>query len=319
MKNIHGFTLLVSIVYVFFPRSSLYAETLPAPFPYTFSVASSGGMLFGAGEEIVYKTGDDYLSQLLWNMRPLFYLGTDLHFSRINPLERWGFTLGLSLKFGLPGETGVMEDRDWQSADHARLTNFSSHENHTRGAFILDAAAGVTVPFFSRLILGFYLGFSYMYFSWAAENGYYQYEDTQWTKTPLYGPAISYSQEWLVFFPGVSLTVPFLTRFSFSAGFAATSLLFCSAQDDHFQRQLRFQDTLTHRGLFLEPKASFTFSPRPKLDLTLSASYRYIRGLRGNSESLYTGQSASGAFEDSGNAGAGFTALDAGLSVKIRF
>ncbi|MDR2518507.1 MAG: omptin family outer membrane protease [Spirochaetaceae bacterium] len=318
MKNIHGFALLVSIVCLLFPPHAR-AENPPKPFPYTFSAASAGGILYGAGEEIVYKTGNTYLSQLLWDMKPLFYLGTDIGFSRSNPLEGPGVMLGLSMKFGLPGETGVMEDRDWQSGADNRLTNFSSHENKTQGAFIFDVTAGATLPVASRLVLGFYLGFSYMRFSWAAENGYYQYESTQWAEIPLYGPAISYSQTWFIFFPGVSLKAPFLKLFSCTLSFAATPLLFGFAEDDHFMRRLRFQDRLEHLGLFLEPEISFAVSPRPRLDIALSVSYRYLGYARGASRVQDTDPAGNGAYEDAGSAGAGFSALDAGLSVKIRF
>ena len=273
-------------------------------------------MLYGAGEEIVYKTPDTYLSQLLWDIKPLFYLGTDMGFSRVNPLAGWGVALGLSLKFGLPGEVGIMEDRDWQSDDHNHVTDFSSHENNIQGAVILDITAGVTLPIASRLVLGVYLGFSYMRFSWAAENGYYQYEDTRWAEIPIYGPVISYSQTWFIFFPGLSLSVPFLKLFSWEARFAITPLLFCFAEDDHFARQLRFRDRLEHQGLFLEPALSLTVSPRPNLDISLSVSYRYL-GARGYSEAQNA--TGNGSYVEAGNAGASFSALDAGLSVKIRF
>ncbi|MDR2483816.1 MAG: omptin family outer membrane protease [Treponema sp.] len=319
MKTISGFTFLVILLYIFLCSPNLPAES-PDSGPYTFSVAASGGFLYGQSEEIVYKApnSDACLSQLLWDMKPLWYAGTSFNFSQINPMEKLGFFMDLSLKFGIPSKTGTMEDRDWTAAD-GHLTNFSSHDNYTRGAFILDFSAGLSVPIVSKALINLYLGFSYMNFSWDAHDGYIEYEKDNWEKIPFYGPAISYSQEWRIFLLGIGLNIPF-KPFSIELSFqgSAGPFIYCADQDEHFSRNLQFRDYLSG-GVLLEPRGGFAFSLHPKAELSLHIGWRYISGARGITKERETGLSAGGTFVKSGEAGAGYSMLDTGLSVKVRF
>lgn len=322
MKTIYGFTFLVILFYIFLCPPTLQAESPDSDktFPYTFSVAASGGFLYGQSEEIVYKApnSDAYLSQLLWDMKPLWYAGASLNFSQINPMEKLGFFMDLSLKFGIPSKTGTMEDRDW-TADDEHLTNFSSHDNYTRGAFILDFSAGLSVPIVSKLLINLYLGFSYMNFSWDSHDGYIEYETGNWEKIPFYGPAISYSQQWRIFLLGIQLNIPF-KPFAIALSFqgSAGPFIYCADQDEHFSRNLQFRD-YSSGGVLLEPKGAFTFSLHPKADLSLHIGGRYISGVRGITKERKTGLSSDGTFVKSGEAGAGYAMLDTGLSVKVRF
>jgi outer membrane protease len=329
MKTIYSFT---GLVIMFLMPLDLPAQTggSKKPFPYAFSVAALTGFFYGQGEEIVYKTPDNdtYLSELLWDMKPLFYAGLGLACAQTNPLEKWGGFVSLSLKFGIPGKTGVMEDRDWISPSHSRVTHFSSHDNYTQGALLLDISGGLSFPVVSKVLIKAYLTFSYMRFVWDSQNGYVQYGTPQegtdydpWNpslpKTPLYGPAISYIQEWFIAAPGIGADVPFLKIFSAGVTFHITPLLWCFARDEHFSRNLEFSDQ-TAFGLLLEPKVGFTFSPLPKLDIALAAGYRRILGSRGATYSRTTGLNGSENFIKNGSAGAGYWALDLGLSVKVR-
>jgi outer membrane protease len=93
--------------------------------PYQFTLSSGAAFLCGQGEEIVYKyeDRDDYLSRLLWDLKPLFCLETGLEFSRARPQEAPGFLAKTAFRFGVPGLSGVMEDRDWASGSGEFLTN----------------------------------------------------------------------------------------------------------------------------------------------------------------------------------------------------
>ena len=319
MKTIYGFGFLVitfCFIFVFIPFTK--AEELKN-FPYTFSITGQTGFLYGYSEEIVYKdsNSDVYLSELLWDIKPLFYAGFNLNFSRINPMEKLGFFADLSLKFGIPNETGTMVDRDWVSGNG--LTNFSSHKNFTQGAFILDFSSGVSAPVFSRFVFSAYLSFSYMYFSWASYDGYIKYESNDWEEKDVYGPVINYIQKWFVLAPGMALSFPFFRIFSVGLAFQISPLIICMAEDQHFSRRIEFND-FTMGGMFLEPKGEFVFSPLPKLNFAFSVGYRYIADSRGDTYSRNTGLDVSGDFSRNiGTAGAGFRAFDIGLSVRIHF
>ncbi|MDR0562285.1 MAG: omptin family outer membrane protease [Spirochaetaceae bacterium] len=306
MKTISGFIILVIMFCMSFRLSA-------EPSPYTVSLAVSAGALVGQSEEIVYKlsNSDTYLSQLLWDMKPLAYIGTEFAISRKKPLEKWGVFSTISLKFGIPMETGVMEDRDWDSPDN-RLTNFSSHDNYTQKAFLCDISPiGVSFPIVSSVLIRVYPVFSYMYFSWASRDGYLQYERYDWETMPVSGPMINYSQSWMLASQGIGLWVPFLKVLSAGIDFQIGSVLSCTALDEHISRNVRFKDRISG-GCFFEAKGVFTFSPISWLDITLSAGGRYITGSRGVSYMNDDPTPVSGA-------GAGYSVADIGLSVKARF
>ena len=116
------------------------------------SFGFSLGLLAGTSEEIVYRSSssDNFMSQLIWPLDPLFYLGIDAGYSWQGPanpenvFERIfsGFFLDASVKFGLPGDTGPMEDRDWIRQPTWALSHYSLHDNTVEFAIIAGLAVG---------------------------------------------------------------------------------------------------------------------------------------------------------------------------------
>jgi outer membrane protease len=258
-----------------------------APNPYAFSVTLGGGILYGQGIEIVYNDADadDYLSELLWNLKPLFYAGAGFSFAPVNPWARPGFFTELVFKTGIPGKTGVMEDRDWLNPGNGMLTNYSRHDNFTRGAFLLDYTLGLSLPAAEKLVFRFYGAFSLMILNWESRDGYLQYaQDSPWTadipKTYIYGRAITYTQQWLSAGGGVSMSIALSERFRLDYYMRVDPLIRCVAQDDHLSKQ--FIDDLSG-GLLIEPKTELAFSLRPGTDLVLQLAYRQISRTRGDS------------------------------------
>ncbi|MDL2230095.1 omptin family outer membrane protease [Treponema sp. OttesenSCG-928-L16] len=335
MKNIPVFAFFVSIFMFFSVCPVLHADAekkiIPLRENNLFFVTLSTGFLYGQAEEIVYSGADtdNYISQLLWDMKPLFYMGSSLEYCRHKAENRPGFFASLSVKFGIPSKSGIMEDRDWVSPDNAYLTHFSSHKNYTDGAVLLDLKGGFSFPVRERHGLKLYAILSYMHFKWTARDGYYQYADrigvtdyfNPWDssipKTTLHGPAIAYSQDWLALMFGAS----FLLRFNgfFGTEFACHvgPVILCVARDDHFQRKLQFSDYMTG-GICVEPALKFIFSPWNRVDFTFHVSYRYVGGTRGYAiqTDTYTGNET-GPYKDS--AGAGLSVMEAGLSFKVFF
>jgi outer membrane protease len=335
MKNIAVFSAFVIILGALVPgvpargQGHILARPSldPGPgFPYALFLSSSAGFWYGRGEELLYKYSGEttLLSQLLWNMKPLFYYGGALDFSPRAPGERPGFFASLSLKFGFPGKTGTMEDRDWLSPKD-ELTNYSRSDNYTGHAFLLDLLAGLSLPLRPWGYVKLFLSFSWMTFQWTAREGYVRYSpnaniplDDSVPPSPLYGPSIGYNQEWILASPGLALGIPFSPRFRVDFSFLISPLVFCFARDDHFMRSLQFQDYI-YGGLYLEPRGDFVFSFRQPFELSLYVSYRHARGGRGESYSRSTGQAGTGLFyKTTEEAGAGWYALDSGLTFKVR-
>jgi outer membrane protease len=332
MKNIGKiifFILMGCFVFIALPvQAETAAPELPR-FPYTLSAISSLGLIYGQAEEIVYKYPDSeaYLSQLIWNMKPLFYAASSLKFSRTDPRERISFFSRLTLKIGIPYKTGSVEDRDWMGTDHQDLTHFSFHNNHTQGSLFLDFSAGITFPFRRGLLLNVYGTFVYMSFSWAARDGYFQYSpetaegyqpwDESIPKQNAFGAVILYSQKWMILTPGVSLYLPLFSFLGAEFSLQGSPIIFCTAEDDHLMRGIQFTDNIS-QGIYFEPRGKLVFFPYKKIGFSLHISYRILKG-RGQTDSRSASHTESARLSDYDDAGAAYSALDAGLSFTIRF
>lgn len=336
MKNIPVFLCLVIIFQIFFIAPRIRCEEKNEPskkgFPYTFSVTPIVGLLYGQGKEIVYQSNynDSYLSELNWDIKSLVYFGSTLDVFRTNSREKPGFAGSLSMKFGLPMETGLMEDRDWDRdyKPDGSVSHFSSSTAKTDTAYMLDFLAGASLPLRSGIVVfNPYLGLSYMRFKWAAYNGYYDYtlENGNQKQGTFTGLTVAYSQDWLLFFAGLSASFYVLPKTAITVFFQGSPLIRYTGEDDHYMRTGsstpgQFRDSID-MGTYLEPGAKFVYSPTERLSLGFNISWRYIQGMpHGHAYARPTGQDQEGRFLAQGSiSGAGFQALDTGLSFTIRF
>jgi outer membrane protease len=300
---------------------------------HSLSLGAGIGVLYGQSEEIVYPNGTsrDYLSQLLWDMKPLLYAGVDAEYRWQKPGNTWGIFADTTFKFGFPGITGVMEDRDWIVRDYPDwLTHYSVHDNKTEQAMLADADIGVSFQIRSFLVKT-YLSYNMMYFTWNGQGGSFLYpaEDSdkdgnldqqqhRYYLEPI--SVITYKQTWHVVSPGVSFYGEFNRYFTGEIGLKISPLIWCIAVDNHILRDLLITDRL-NIGLFIEPSLSFSFTPTSRFSLSLSAQYRNISFLRGDSTSVgdevYKDyKTRSHTYENAG--GAGYSMFDVGLAAKFK-
>ena len=299
---------------------------------YAFSSWTSFGTFLGQTEEIVYPSSDyhaAFLSQLLWDIMPVFYYGLSLDFSRAQPMEKWGFFATLSLRNGIPGKSGILENRDWMSRENNALTHYSVHDNVTNELFILDASAGLSFPL-SQMLLKTYVTMSYMHFSFSGQYGYGTYaQEIGGLYSDIYAPidkdpilqsfanwekVINYTQNWLTAAPGIAL-VSYFHRFYFEFSFAVGPLILCTGVDEHLTNSQVFKDYMWG-GVFIEPGAHFAFIASKRLELSLDTSWRYIGGARG--ETWYGRQIGTAILVQQGEAGARLSLFNIGLCMKIR-
>jgi outer membrane protease len=288
-----------------------------------FSAYAQAGILYGQSEEIVFQNSQDtdYLSQLLWDLKPLVYAGAGLSFSLNERRDPAGFYIDLSFKAGIPAVTGIMEDRDWMdSGDLDHLTNYSVHNNYTTQAFLTDFALGVSLPlkYQDRNIafLNIETALSHRYFNWVGRDGYYQYESFNWEARPLDGDVIAYYQHWFTVSPGMALTIPmwsqWLAKISLNV---SPGWIWCWDRDTHIVKKTEYYDYLTG-GFLLDSSLKVSYSVNAHLALEGTVSYRYTRGSRGDILTVVDGQRSSWSNDQ---AGTGFHALDAGLIFKVFF
>jgi outer membrane protease len=327
MKSITAFAVLVIIM--IFPRPLSAQEKLNES--YAFSLNPVFGLIYGQAEEIVYPDERKYkaelLSQLLWDIKPVFYYGLALDFSRIEPLEKWGFFSNLSLKYGISGMSGKMEDRDWQSIENDALTNFSKHDNLTKELFMMGFTAGFSFPLPQGFLLKALADVSYKRFCFSGSGGYLEYarqigdgiyapiaDNPDITKYPDGEKVINYTQDWLVFAPGISLAFYVIRQFFAELSFQISPLVLCADLDEHLGRNLQFRD-YTRGGLYLEPGLRLSYIAGKRMEISLAGSWQKILGARGPTYSRRIGQ---GDYKIGGEAGTGLSLMDLSLNVKVR-
>lgn len=292
MKTIPFLWLFVSLSLVGLPFRDLNAQGLPRG----LRIDSMTGILWGHAEELVYaNTGSSsLLSQLVWPVEALFYQGSNLSYVS-DDFGRFGFFTDLSVKFGFPGLTGTVTDKDWISPNNSFLTNFSAHDSHSESALLVDFKLGYSFPLNRYLVIQPFLSYASMNFRWTARDGYLQYGPntgsptpytTPWSSSfpqvPVYGTGMAYQQIWSFLSFGLDLGWNFLPRWTLYAGMGFSPGAACWDQDDHFLRLLQFNENLSG-GYGLEPQIRLVFAGSTRIDFSLSLSYRYIQGLRGDS------------------------------------
>jgi outer membrane protease len=282
------------------------------------SFGVSLGLLDGQGEEIIYRneSGNNKLSQLLWDIKPLFYAGVDMAYSWQKPENIWGIFADTSFKFGFPGRTGVIEDRDWMVLAYPEfLTHYSVHDNKTESAMLIDANIGVSFRIFKIFLLKTYIAYSFMRFSWTANGGSFLYPASDGGHGYLRPiDVVAYKQTWNTISPGVAFYGEFNRYFDLEISLALSPFIWCFAEDNHILRDLKITGN-ANGGFFIEPGLVFSFKPAKYFAASFTFKYRNISGTRGNAEYVEQGQPS---FTARNMSGVAYSAFDIGLIGKFR-
>ena len=304
MGNLKKF--LFFVILFLLPIFSLIADETKAN--HIFSLSPLFGFQYGQADEIVYKypTSDIYYSELLWDLRPMFYAGFNIDFSPRNPFESNGLLLSSTLKFGLTFKTGIIENRDWLGEDD-ELTHYSRHNLFLKRAILTDLTVGYSFRLTNIFALGAYLETSFMHYSWIAKDGFGQYP---WGEHFFQGQVINYMQNWIIISPGLSLKLRLSSLLSLEGVFSYSPVIFCFARDHHIGRDDVFLDYPRWCHYFKGGGKLIVSPPLPAVDFAISVSYIYINGSRGNTilnGVVYNNMS-----------GTAYYALDMGLALRIK-
>ena len=312
MKNITVLTVLVITLFSFLSLNAVYAEDQPEKY-YSFSFGVSFGFVYGQSVELVYPTNTPakYLSELLWDIKPVYYLGLQADFERANIKNTLGFFASLTFNIGIPSVTGIMEDRDWTNQNNTSLTHYSRHTNKTNEFFWLDAASGILIPLNKYLYIKTYLTGSWMRFVFTGRDGYGKYPSGNLSFEGQ--EVIRYEQNWFILAAGLSLGTKNIFPLSFELSFLISPLIYAIARDNHYKRNLTFNDYMSF-GLYMEPKAGISFSIN-RINLSMEFLYRYIGGTKGFSNVTGSGKP----YTDANKPGAGLYLINARFIITFKF
>lgn len=294
-----------------FPLFSSPLFNIPLP---QFSLSPFTEIVYGESFEYVYKS-DKILSELIWDMKPLYFLGLEAG------LEwKKGLSLNAEASFGLPMVTGLMEDSDWLNLEKGldtKKTNFSQHTAKLENATVVVLNAGWNFIFPKQTHAVFTLtpsiGYRYYSWKWNALDGYRQYADEtggiyeEWKeslpKVPFYGLGISYEQRFYIPTFGLAGSFTPNSKIKTELGVTFSPLVSSYNIDNHFDRKLIFHDILTD-GIFFEPSIAVTWSVSNKVRLFFNARKTLISSLRGVTGVFYEGSSyVSWTYKEDGEGG----------------
>ena len=323
MRNITVLAVLVIIL------NSAYCQDSKRN--YGFSIGPQAGLVYGQSLELVDSIPEDtkgeLLSELKWDLKPVYYIGIQIDIGRIDITSDPGFFTSLSFKAGYPADSGIIENRDWMSVENNALTHFSTHTNRTNSFFMADGAIGATLPVNSYIYFKPYIGGSWMYISFTGRGGQGTYAREKLLYSNTFHPiddnpdlhsfegeqVIHYQQNWILLYPGVSAGIK-ISPFIFDFSFKLSLFTWCTALDQHIYKQnTKFLDQ-TRTGLFYEPSVNISFIIK-RLEISLGASYRHIGRTRGIT---HIDRNNSGYDKAANRSGAGLSLLDTHFLVKVR-
>jgi outer membrane protease len=278
--------------------------------PFVYNLSFSSGFMYGTSYEIVYRnsSGKDYLSELQWDLKPLFFIGSNF---LMEPDNRNGFLSGLGIKVGIPGKTGSMIDRDWVYTPGV-LSHFSSHDNKTRGSFHFDIYTGYQFLFNNFFYIRPFASFEYNLFVMAGRNGYFNYPGGSGTFT---GTVITYNQHWFLIYSGITFGM-LPGRFNIKGSIKITPLVFCIGDDDHVARSTRFVDYMFGK-IAVEPSIDISFVLNSRYSLGINGSYKFFYGARGDTY-IDTYSNKFPVYKNSNTGGAGLELFEAAVYFRLK-
>lgn len=292
---------------------------------YILSVTPLVGILNGHAEEIVYKypEKDVNLSQLLWDIKPQIYMGLSVDYVPTDCFHNFGLIAGSTIKVGIPGLSGAIEDRDWTNTQYDHLTLYSRHKAVSKVSIVSETSAGYSLPLKDYFALGFFGEFTYMHFSWAAKDGYTQYWpgdrntappwDPSLPKDYVQGECILYKQNWFIFTPGASLKWKLGGGFFLEGTFCFSPFVYCADRDDHLATGVTFLDYALF-GHYINGGGKISFSEK-NIKASIACNYRHINRLRG---STYEQVGSNPVYQTSKDgSGMGFSAIDLEFAFSI--
>jgi hypothetical protein len=194
--------------------------------------------------------------------------------------------------------------------------------------FMLDVCGGFSFPLHRIILLKTFINLSYMHLDFSGIDGYSIYArgnppnsgkyhpiDDNPRLSDFYGKVINYTQNWFLIAPGVSLSLS-LGRFSAELSFLISPGIFCYDDDQHLLSNAQYLDYM-RGGLLIEPGLNLSFRTNRWIELSLDCSWRYIKWTRG--ETYSKSLSGTEQYSKIGEAGAGMSMFDTGLSLKVHF
>lgn len=237
-------TCLAALLAISATAGSVRAEDMAEGFPSVFEASAGIGVLGLEAHEYVFAAtgGDDHISFLNWqSLAPVLNAG-------MNVAMPQGWTFAANAQAALSGDSH-MADYDWTGSyfvDYSfdNWTHRSLHPNTSLDFYFNGSAAiGYNVVADGETTVNLNAGFKYIDSQWTAYDGtaVYSVGGFRDTSFQISGKGITYRQQFPTFFVGADSEMA-QGDWTFSLGAKAGVTLGAQAIDNHWLRDLRFED-----------------------------------------------------------------------------
>lgn len=213
---------------------------------FNFSLSSEIGILNGNIYEYVISTSckntDNILSKLDWEVSNIPFIELN---ASADVLKY--FFIGASGRFGIPLQSGYMQDYDWLNSitdqwkadDPTELTNYSKHTNFLTSYNSINIMAGANIIINKNFIVTPFLAWDYFFISFDGIGGYKIYKSDDFNSKPYDDvKVITYKQEFNSFMLGVNFKAKLIDKIElFAQGMICPYVGASSNLDYHYRNQ----------------------------------------------------------------------------------
>ena len=294
------------------------------------------GMKWGQIDEYVFLKDSDYsndkLSELNWEIKPLFYLGV-----RVSGGWR-GIEVSTSFTGAIPARTGITYDSDWQNirykntGDYQYKTNYSESDNELDSNITWSINGGYTFAPVSFFSIKPFVGFDYDHIAFTAYDGnywygasasnhLYAYDDTEaeHRETGTFsGKVLGYERQSYFVWLGLSMAFFFPYNLSCTLGAQVAPYLYTFSTDTHYlTNSTEYVDIV--EGYFSAFKAfsSIRYACTNRFSVCINGEFFYMKILRGD-DYTKTANASSYTLSTYVDGGAGASFFDLAVSCKFR-
>jgi len=272
--------------------------------------------------EMVYKnpSSNDLISEINWDMGLQIAAGTGLCIGPVDPFRKIGFSLGGICRWYFPVNDRSMTDADWDDA--GKKISYGESPASALAGMEAEGILAVDFPIHNRYVIEVIAELWYGRYAAVAHDGWTS-RDGDAGKTPMYGAAVEYIQEWITFSPGIGVKLK-LKNSHIGVKAALSPLIWGYHIDNHYFRKLESDDPdqkymsytdSTKGGVYYHLRTHWLWNITRYVHMDIGVNYRAIENSRGDT-TITTAGLAGYSFLETGMAGA--VARTISLDITIR-
>jgi outer membrane protease len=265
-------------------------------------------------------SSDRLLSEIDWDMGAQMTAGTGLNVTPVNPFAKIGFSFEGNFWWYFPANDRTMKDTDWD--DNGKKYGYGESIASALTGMEAEGRLAAIFPIRNKCLIEAAAEVWYGRYAAVAHDGWTSWADSG-EKIPLYGAAIEYIQEWIMFAPGVGFGLK-LNNARIGVRAAVSPFIWGYHIDNHYFRTLENDDPeqkyisytdKTNGGIFYRIQGDCRWDITRYVQVGIAVNYRAVINSRGDTTMSTTGL-AGYSFVEDGTAGAAIQTFGCDLTIR---